>query len=45
VVDALGQIVGTVVYTATTSLKPPHRTTYWVVQKSIDGKDIVNKRW
>ena len=45
VVDAQGQPVGTVMYTANTTLKPPHRTTYWVVQKSIDGKDIVNKRW
>jgi len=45
VIDAQGQSVGTVVYSASTSLKPPFRMRYWLVQKDIAGKAIVDTRW
>lgn len=45
VIDAQGQTVGTVVYTASTTLKPPHRTSYWLVQRDLAGNVIVEKRW
>ena len=45
VLDAEGLVVGTVVYTATTSMRPPCKTTCWVVQKDIVGTAIVDKRW
>ena len=44
VLDAQGLTVGTVEYTATTSMRPPCKTTCWVVQKGIAGNDVVNKR-
>ena len=45
VVDAQDQVIGTVVFTASTSLKPPFRTSHWLVQKDIDGVVIVEERW
>lgn len=45
VVDAQGLTVGTVTYTATTTLKPPFRASYWVVQKDGDGNVILEERW
>ena len=45
VIAPQGQIVGTVVYTACTSLKPPFRTSYRLVQRGIDGTVMVNVRW
>ena len=45
VVDAQGQSVGTVVYSASTSLRPPCRTSYWLVQKDLAGTVIVDTRW
>lgn len=44
VLDAQGLSVGTVVYTETTSMRPPFRTTRWVVQKDIAGNAVVNKQ-
>ena len=44
VLDAQGHIVGTVAYTTSMSLRPPFKTTRWVVQKDIVGNDVVNKR-
>jgi hypothetical protein len=46
VVDAQDQVIGTAFYTASTSLKPPFKTThYLVVQKHVNGNVIVEKRW
>ena len=44
VLDAQGLTVGTVEYTATTSMRPPCKTTCWLQQKDIAGNDVVNKR-
>ena len=44
VLDAQNLTVGTVEYTATTSMRPPCKTTCWVVQKDIAGNDVDNKR-
>ena len=44
VVNALGLTVGTVAYTTSMSLRPPFKTTRWVVQKDIVGNDVVNNR-
>ena len=44
VLDARGLVVGTVEYTASTSMRPPCKTTFWVVQKDIAGNAVVNKQ-
>ncbi len=45
VIDAQGVTVGTVVYTASTSLRPPFRTSHWVVQRGVEGNVVLEKRW
>ena len=45
VVDAQGQLVGTVTYTASMSLKPPFRSSYGLVQTDSNGKVVVDVRW
>ena len=44
VLDAQGQTVGTVTYTATTSIKPPFRTRHSLVQKDLAGNVTVELR-
>ena len=44
VLDAQGLTMGTVENTATTSMRPPCKTTCWVVQKGIVGNAVVNKQ-
>jgi hypothetical protein len=41
VLDALGQIVGKVLVSASTSIKPPFKTSYSMVQTDIAGTVIV----
>ena len=45
VIDARSQVTGTATYSATTSLKPPCKTSYWLVQKDVAGGVIVDLRW
>ena len=45
VIDAQGQILGTIIYTASTSLKPPFIARHCLLQSGNDGKVIVDVRW
>ena len=45
VIGADGQLVGTVEYSTSVSLKPPFLTRYWLVQKDIGGNVLVHTRW
>ena len=45
VIDAQGQAVGTVEYSARTSLTPPFPTRYRLLQKDSAGNVIVEARW
>lgn len=45
VLNAQGETVGTVEYTASTPLTPPFKTRYSLVQRDIAGTAIVDKRW
>ena len=42
--DAQGHVIGSIVYTASTSLKPPFKSSYGLLQKDGFGKVIVEGR-
>jgi hypothetical protein len=44
-INAQGQVVGDVEYHVSTSLQPPFRRSYSLVQRGSDGKVIVEARW